>query len=94
MPDESKPSATVPDKTAIVGPHVEIDPDECKGCGLCMVVCPPKVLEFASGLNRMGYRPARYLGEGCTGCGLCYYACPEAAAVRVWMKPTAEKNEK
>lgn len=93
MNDEHQQLAVTPAADNIVGPHVEIDEDECKGCGLCIFVCPPKVLEPASGLNKMGYHPARYLGSGCTGCGLCYYACPEAAAIRVWMKPTAQKKE-
>jgi 2-oxoglutarate ferredoxin oxidoreductase subunit delta len=62
---------------------VEINPEECKGCGLCVAACTPKVLRVASWLNRYGYHPAEYTGSGCNGCGLCYYSCPEPGAIRV-----------
>jgi len=62
---------------------VQMDAEECKGCGLCIAACPPKVLALAAGLNRYGYRPAEYLGAGCTGCGICFFACPEPGAIRV-----------
>ncbi|MBM3810425.1 MAG: 4Fe-4S ferredoxin [Acidimicrobiia bacterium] len=70
-------------KTSDLG-FVEISPDLCKGCGLCLEVCVPRVLELAGGLNRFGYRPAVYLGQGCNGCGLCFYACPEPGAIQVF----------
>src|SRR5262245_37433382 len=64
--------------------HVEIDSGECKGCGLCVEVCPPEVLELAPELNPYVVHPAQYKGEGCTGCGVCYYCCPEPGAVTVY----------
>jgi NAD-dependent dihydropyrimidine dehydrogenase PreA subunit len=63
---------------------VEIDSEECKGCGLCIEACPPKCLEVEMGLNQYGVHPARYRGEGCTGCGICFYNCPEPGAVTVY----------
>jgi 2-oxoglutarate ferredoxin oxidoreductase subunit delta len=62
---------------------VETNPNECKGCGLCVEACPPKCLHLSGRLNRYGYHPAEYAGEGCTGCGVCYYACPEPGGIRV-----------
>jgi NAD-dependent dihydropyrimidine dehydrogenase PreA subunit len=62
---------------------VEINTDECKGCGLCVEACIPKVLHLASWLNRYGYHPAGYAGHGCSGCGLCFVVCPEPGALRV-----------
>jgi 2-oxoglutarate ferredoxin oxidoreductase subunit delta len=62
---------------------VEMNVQECKGCGLCVEACPPKCLKLAAGLNHYGYHPAEYLGTGCTGCGICFYACPEPGAIRV-----------
>ncbi len=63
---------------------VKIDPDECKGCGLCLDACPPHCLEFEHELGPYGVRPARYTGEGCTGCGICFYVCPEPGAITVY----------
>ena len=62
---------------------VTIDVEECKGCGLCVESCTPRVLRLSTGLNRYGYHPAEYQGAGCTGCGLCFYACPEPGAIVV-----------
>jgi NAD-dependent dihydropyrimidine dehydrogenase PreA subunit len=63
---------------------VELNSEECKGCGLCVEACPPKLLSLANSLNRHGYHPAVYAGRGCSGCGLCYFACPEPGGIRVW----------
>ena len=65
---------------------VVIRDDECKGCGLCIEACPEDVLFEQKHLNRMGYHPAGYKGEGCTGCGYCFYQCPEPGAITVYKK--------
>ncbi len=62
---------------------VEMNSDECKGCGLCVEACPPKVLRLTDGLNRYGYHTAQYLGAKCTGCGICFFVCPEPGAITV-----------
>ena len=62
---------------------VRIDQDECKGCGLCVDSCPPKVLYLAPELNSYGVHAGQYKGEGCTGCGICFYCCPEPGAITV-----------
>jgi NAD-dependent dihydropyrimidine dehydrogenase PreA subunit len=67
-------------ETGLVVIHVE----ECKGCGLCIEACPPKVLELAAELSHYGVHPANYTGSGCTGCGICFYACPEPGAITVY----------
>ena len=66
---------------------VVINAVECKGCGLCVASCHFGVLKIADHLNRNGYHPAVYAGEGCTGCGLCYYACPEPGGIMVLRVP-------
>jgi len=68
---------------------VTIDSEECKGCGLCVEACTPKVLKLSEHLNRYGYHPAIYLGSGCSGCGLCFYACPEPGAITVYKRAVA-----
>ncbi len=62
---------------------VEVNQEECKGCGLCVEACPPKVMRLAEDLNRYGYHPAMYLGHRCTGCGICFFVCPEPGAITV-----------
>ena len=62
---------------------LRIDVDECKGCGLCIEACPPKVIGMSEHLNHYGYRTAVYAGAGCTGCGICFMACPEPGAITV-----------
>lgn len=63
---------------------VQIDESECKGCGLCIEACPPKVICMREQLNHYGYRTAVYSGTGCTGCGICFVACPEPGAITVF----------
>ena len=62
---------------------LQIDINECKGCGLCVEACPPKVINMSDRLNHYGYRPAVYTGSGCTGCGICFMVCPEPGAITV-----------
>jgi 2-oxoglutarate ferredoxin oxidoreductase subunit delta len=62
---------------------LEIDTDECKGCGLCIEACPPKAIGMSERLNHYGYRTAVYAGVGCSGCGICFMVCPEPGAITV-----------
>lgn len=62
---------------------LQIDRDECKGCGLCIEACPPKAIRMSDELNHYGYRTALYTGAGCTACGICFMACPEPGAITV-----------
>ena len=67
-------------------PRLEVVSSLCKGCGLCIEHCPPKVIEFSDKFNDMGYKYAMYKGDGCTGCGVCFYCCPEPGAIIVYKK--------
>jgi NAD-dependent dihydropyrimidine dehydrogenase PreA subunit len=77
MVDEEKPQPK-PDRG-----QLRIDEEECKGCGLCIEACPPKVISLSERLNHYGYRTAVYSGNGCTACGICFMACPEPGAITV-----------
>jgi len=60
--------------------YIVIDHEMCKGCGLCVEVCPKGLITVAQGLNTKGYFPAEFKGaEECTGCALCALVCPEVA---------------
>jgi Pyruvate/2-oxoacid:ferredoxin oxidoreductase delta subunit len=63
--------------------QLRVDVDECKGCGLCVEACPPKLIGMSERLNHYGYRTATYVGKGCTGCGICFVVCPEPGAITV-----------
>ncbi|MGB8261862.1 MAG: 4Fe-4S dicluster domain-containing protein [Terracidiphilus sp.] len=63
---------------------LQVDEDECKGCGLCVAACPPTVIRMSERLNHYGYRTAGYTGSGCTACGICFMVCPEPGAITVY----------
>ncbi len=74
------------DKSTVEVPTMEVNPELCKDCQLCIGVCPKSVIAISDKLNSASYHPAYYVGENCTGCSLCYYACPEPGAIIV-VKP-------
>ncbi|MBP5404502.1 MAG: 4Fe-4S binding protein [Clostridia bacterium] len=53
--------------------------DNCKGCGLCVDVCPKKVLELAQDkINKRGHHPVEAARpDDCIGCGSCAIMCPD-----------------
>jgi NAD-dependent dihydropyrimidine dehydrogenase PreA subunit len=63
---------------------IEVSVEECKGCGLCVIACPPGVMRMSEKLNSRGYHPVAYVGSGCTGCGICFFACPEPGALTIY----------
>ena len=60
-------------------PEVRINEELCKGCGLCIRICPKDVLEFADRLNTKGFHPATQFTDGCIGCKACAISCPDVA---------------
>ena len=62
--------------------------DHCKGCGLCVDVCPHHVLELdPRSVNPLGYHPVRLTeAAACTSCALCARICPDAV-FRVYAPP-------
>ncbi len=59
---------------------VVVDTERCKGCNLCAVACPQKVIALnARRVNKKGYSFAQQTEDGtCTGCSACAVVCPDA----------------
>ena len=88
--DESKlTSSWTSEKTGVI---VTINNIFCKGCEICVEICPTDVLEMIPA-------PDRWEGalvvvkdiEACTGCMLCEVQCPDFA-IDVY-KPKKEKKK-
>ena len=59
--------------------RVTFDRDRCKGCELCIAVCPRHIIGMDSATNGRGYHPAAVeCMEECTGCASCARMCPDS----------------
>lgn len=65
--------------------RVEFREDRCKGCGLCVSVCPRKIILLRQEkLNSKGFHPAGVdQMDLCTGCTMCATICPDSV-IEVW----------
>lgn len=56
----------------------------CKGCGICVMTCPRKLLVVSDRINNQGYPVAELTEpEKCNGCALCAEMCPDLV-IEVW----------
>jgi len=61
-------------------PRMTVDPNYCKGCGLCIAACPKKIIRFSENINAKGYNYAEcFEQEKCIACKMCYVTCPDVA---------------
>ena len=60
---------------------VYIDENVCKGCDLCVVTCPKKIIKLdGSKVNAKGYNPACITEmDKCIACAMCATICPDSA---------------
>lgn len=60
--------------------NIWIDDRVCDGCGICVSICPKKVLTLSKEINKRGVLPAVVVNKDrCTGCMLCELSCPQLA---------------
>ncbi|CEP67013.1 4Fe-4S binding domain [Moorella glycerini] len=59
---------------------INIDPNLCKGCKLCIANCHRDVFEMSTERGKLGYlMPMALHLENCTACLLCELTCPDMA---------------
>ena len=53
--------------------------DRCKGCGLCVSVCPKKILQLSeTRFNKEGYSTVECTDmTQCIACAMCATMCPD-----------------
>lgn len=58
--------------------RVIFDENRCKGCLLCALQCPKKIIVQSNRINHQGYKVAEVLEmEKCIGCTSCARICPD-----------------
>ena len=62
--------------------RIFIIPERCKGCAICVELCPRDVLEVSQQTNAKGYHLPDIINgqeEACVHCEFCTLVCPEFA---------------
>jgi len=59
--------------------QVLIDKMYCKGCNLCITVCPKGALVKGKNRSNQGYLMPDFITENCSGCKNCELVCPDMA---------------
>ena len=58
---------------------IVVDTECCKGCSVCVVVCPTKAIGLGHEVNPKGYNYMQMVNpETCTGCTNCAAVCPDS----------------
>lgn len=57
---------------------ITIREERCKGCGLCVLSCPKKLLSISETSNKNGYFVVKIDDQNaCVGCASCAVMCPD-----------------
>lgn len=67
--------------------YIAINQEWCKGCNICILICPKKVFELSQTPNQTGYFTVRAVKtENCIGCLECELHCPDLAIIVMKLK--------
>jgi 2-oxoglutarate ferredoxin oxidoreductase subunit delta len=59
-------------------PKVTFREDRCKGCELCVSVCPRKIIIMSDEMNQKGFHYATITDQSkCIACAFCARMCPD-----------------
>ena len=56
---------------------IVVDIDKCKGCEVCIEVCPTNTIAIVDQVNAKGYKYMQNVNDDCTGCTNCATVCPD-----------------
>ena len=69
---------------------IEVNTERSKGCQLCIIACPQKVIALAKKVNLLGYPYVEAVNEeACVGCASCGIVCPDGC-ITVYRKKVEE----
>lgn len=69
---------------------IRINKEWCKGCNICIQICPVNALKESEKINRRGiHLPELKNDDLCIKCGLCELHCPDMA---IFVIKDQEKN--
>jgi 2-oxoglutarate ferredoxin oxidoreductase subunit delta len=62
--------------------QVYLIPERCKGCRICIELCPQQILQVSNQTNDKGYHIPEVIPgkeDACVHCEFCTMVCPEFA---------------
>lgn len=72
---------------------VKIDQSLCKGCYICLEMCPRRVFEKTDTIHKKGFQSLKVFSERCKPCYICERFCPGAITIGKPSKVKAFKQE-